>query len=230
MSPVADYLDALSRELEFDPALARRVRHEVEDHLRDAIEAEPGEPNSDAEWRAISRFGAAQDLAAQFKAASLHRRMKKTGALTLCAVAAIFAAMESRVIWYRHTQWRVSDPLKAASEIIVPIDRYAFGLAIVFGILGWLYSASRPVPATYRQACRDQFHRGQFLMGTAALAVAVAVMCEVLLTGWRLAEADWSVNALIPALTIVIEAVVVVAAGSYIHNTARRLAFCRIGS
>jgi hypothetical protein len=31
--PVTDYLAVLARELDFDPALSRRVRYEVEDHL-----------------------------------------------------------------------------------------------------------------------------------------------------------------------------------------------------
>jgi hypothetical protein len=34
--PVADYLDALTRELSFDGPLAHRVRQEVEDHLWEA--------------------------------------------------------------------------------------------------------------------------------------------------------------------------------------------------
>ena len=36
---IDDYVAALRRELDFDPALARRLASEVEDHLRDAAEA-----------------------------------------------------------------------------------------------------------------------------------------------------------------------------------------------
>jgi len=229
-SPVADYLDALSRELAFDPALSRRVRHEVQDHLWEAVMADPAELAIDAEHRAISRFGAAQDIAAQYRTTSLYMRMRKTGALVLCAVAAVFVAMESRVVWYGLTQWGISEHLKAVGEIIVPIDRYAFLLAIAFGILGWLYIVSRPIPANYRWACRDQLRRGQFLTGTAAMAVAIAVTCEAFLTSWRLAEAQWSVNSLFPVVSIVIEVGIVVAAVVYIRNTIRRVAFCHIRS
>ena len=42
-APVADYLDALTRELSFDLPLAHRVRQEVEDHLWEATAV-----NSDA--------------------------------------------------------------------------------------------------------------------------------------------------------------------------------------
>ena len=38
---IDDYVAALRRELDFDPALARRLASEVEDHLRDAAEADP---------------------------------------------------------------------------------------------------------------------------------------------------------------------------------------------
>ena len=41
-SPVADYLDALTRELGFDRPLAHRVRQEVEDHLWEATAANGG--------------------------------------------------------------------------------------------------------------------------------------------------------------------------------------------
>ena len=38
---IDDYVASLRRELDFDPALARRLASEVEDHLRDAAEADP---------------------------------------------------------------------------------------------------------------------------------------------------------------------------------------------
>src|SRR5262249_58129565 len=48
---ISEYLDRLARELEFDPPLSRRVRREVEEHLREAAAADPG---PDAEDRAIA--------------------------------------------------------------------------------------------------------------------------------------------------------------------------------
>jgi hypothetical protein len=225
-SPVADYLDALSRELAFDPALSRRVRHEVEDHLREAVMAEPADRAFDAECRVVSRFGAAGDIAAQYRAVSLYMRMRKTGTLVLCAVAAVFAAMESRVAWYDLTQWRVSEGLKAAGAIVVPIDRYAFLFAIGCAILGWLYVARQPMPANFPSAGRDRLRRGQILAGpilagTTALALALAVTCEAFLTGWRLLEAQWSVNAVFPVASMVIEVGAVVAIAAHIRNTVR---------
>ena len=45
---------------EFDPALAARLASEVEDHLRDAVDADPSGPSVEAERRAVDRFGLAR--------------------------------------------------------------------------------------------------------------------------------------------------------------------------
>jgi hypothetical protein len=225
---VADYLDALSHELAFDPSLSTRVRHEVEDHLCEAIAADPADSPSDAARRAINRFGAPHEIAAQYKTASLYIRMRKTGALVVCVVAGAFLAMESRVVWYALTQWGISPRIRAVGEIVVPIDRYAFMFAIALGLLGWLYVVSRPIPINYRQASRDQLRRGQLLTAAAACSVAVAVTCEVLLTSLRLAETQWSVNWLFPLVSIAAEIGLVVAIAIYIRNTIRRAAVCPI--
>src|SRR6185295_16971554 len=69
-SPVADYLDALTRALAFDPALARRVRREAADHLGEVVERDGGERIT-TEARAVAAFGDAHMLARRFAAASL---------------------------------------------------------------------------------------------------------------------------------------------------------------
>ena len=51
-SPVADYLDALTRDLGFDRPLAHRVRQEVEDHLWEATAAN-GDSSMEAQARAV---------------------------------------------------------------------------------------------------------------------------------------------------------------------------------
>jgi hypothetical protein len=226
-SPIADYLETLSRELAFDPALSRRVRHEVRDHLSEACLAISAEA-VEAERRAVAGFGAAPEIAAQYRAAALYLRMRRTGALVLCAVAAIFAAMECRVLWYGFTQWGVGARLKGAGAILVPIDRYAFAVAIACGIVGWLYIASRPIRPRYRAEARDRLRRGRYLIGTAALAGGLAVACEIVLTGWRLAEAEWSARSLVPLASIAIEIAIAAAAGLYFRATLRRIAFCDV--
>jgi hypothetical protein len=220
--PIADYLDALTRELAFDPALSRRVRQEVEDHLREAAAAEATGSAIGAEISAIARFGAPQQIAAPYKTLSLHMRMKRTGLFALGAILAAFVAMESRVIWYRLTQWNVGETLKAASATIIPIDRVAFLLAITLGVAGSIYIITRPIPVASRPASRHQVRRGQALIAMAAAAAVVAVVCETILTTWRLTETAWTLASLLPAATIMLEAAIVCAAVVYIRNTILR--------
>ena len=221
-SPVADYLDALARDLAFDPALSRRVRQEVEDHLRESAAAEAAESTIDAENRAISRFGTPQQIVMQYRAVSLHMRMRRTAFLVLCAILAAFAAMESRVVWYGLTHWEIGPLLKSVGGIIVPVDRCAFLLAIALGVVGSIYIISRPIPVAYRPGSRSQIRRGQILIGAAVGATAIAVTCEAILTSWRLAEARWTAGSLFPMASIITEAAIVSAAVVYIRNTVLR--------
>src|SRR6185312_15187114 len=88
--PVADYLDALSRALAFDPRLARRVRREVEDHLQDAIAAEADGPSIAARQRALARFGDCRALAEQYRALSLVASAQRMAASVIVAGGTIF--------------------------------------------------------------------------------------------------------------------------------------------
>lgn len=223
-SPIADYLDDLARDLAFDPALSRRVRREIEDHLRQATMAEAAESAIDAENRAIMKFGAPQEIARQYRALSLHMRLKRTGILVLCATLAAFWAMETRVVWYALTRWDISAHLKTIGETIIPIDRCAFALAFAFGIAGWVYIVSRPIPVACGQASRSQIRRGHFLIAAAAGGTAIAVTCEMIVTGWRLVEVHWTINSLLPVISIFLEIGVVLAALIYIRNTVHRAA------
>jgi hypothetical protein len=226
-SPIADYLDALARELAFDRPLARRVRREVEDHLREAATPCATESTLEAERRAICRFGNPADIAGQYRAAALYARMRRSGGLLMAAAAGVFFAMKARVSWYGLMQWEISRQLKAVSGVVLPIDRYAFVLGTAFGILGWLYIISRPVPRNYQASCRDQLWRGQILMGAAALAVGVAVAMDAFLTIFRLAEAQWSSAVWLPAGSLAAEIALTAVIGVYLRNTARRMAHCQ---
>jgi hypothetical protein len=220
-SPVADYLHELGRELAFDPALSRRVRQEVEDHLQEAATAEPTEPTIDAEKRAIVRFGAPQKIAEQYRVVWLYRRMKRTSLFVLCAVLVAFGTMEGRVVWYARTQWTIGPNLKSVGTIIVPIDRCAFLAAIILGIVGSII-VSRPSLLSYGPASRSRMRRGQQLIAVAAAATAVAVTCEAILTSWRLAESHWTSSSLLPLASLAIEIGIVFASLVYIRNTVRR--------
>ena len=103
---IEDYLDRLSRELDFDRALSCRVRQEVEDHLWEAVAARSTGDAVAAEQRAIASFGDARAIAAQFALVSLARQSRRAAAAAVLVIAAVFVAMKVRVAWSAVTQDR----------------------------------------------------------------------------------------------------------------------------
>jgi hypothetical protein len=97
-SVIEQYVTALRQELDFDRELAQRVASEVEDHLRDAAEADPAWPSLDAERRAVERFGLARNIAAQFAADSVDRQTRRTWTTLLVTAFVTFVAMRLRVM------------------------------------------------------------------------------------------------------------------------------------
>ncbi|MBY0324759.1 MAG: hypothetical protein K2X72_39020 [Reyranella sp.] len=129
---IDDYVANLRRELDFDPALARRLASEVEDHLRDAAEADPAWPSPDAERRAVERFGLGREIAAQFAVDAVDRQARRTWVTLAVTVVVTFIAMRLRVIWL--DDGAISAPLAFAAPLI---DRYAFIAALTVGVIAW---------------------------------------------------------------------------------------------
>ena len=125
---IEDYVAALRRQLDFDPTLAQRLTSEVEDHLRDAAESDPAWPSSEAERRAVQRFGLSRQIAAQFAADAIDRQVRRTWLTLLATVIVTFIAMRLRVIW-------LDDG--AVSALAPLIDRCAFIVVIAVGVIGW---------------------------------------------------------------------------------------------
>lgn len=125
---IDDYVAALRRELDFDAALAERLASEVEDHLRDAAEADPAWPSTDAERRAVERFGLGREIAAELAADAVDRQARRTWITLAVTVAVTFVAMRLRVIWLDDGSITALAPL---------IDRYAFIAALSVGVIGW---------------------------------------------------------------------------------------------
>src|SRR5258708_35196779 len=114
---IDDYVASLRRELDFDPVLAGRLASEVEDHLRDAAEADPAWPSPDAERRAVERFGLGREIAAQFANDAVDRQVRRTW-ITLAVTGAVtFIAMRPRLIVLDDSAVFALAPL---------VDRYAF--------------------------------------------------------------------------------------------------------
>ncbi|MFO1158173.1 MAG: hypothetical protein U1E60_05005 [Reyranellaceae bacterium] len=125
---IDQYVAALRRELDFDPTLARRLVSEVEDHLRDAADADAAGPSIEAERRAVERFGVAREIAVQFAADSVDRQARRTWLTLLVAVVVTFVAMRLRTMWLDDS---------AAPALAPLIDRYAFLAAIAVSAVGW---------------------------------------------------------------------------------------------
>ncbi|MFZ5779342.1 MAG: hypothetical protein ACOY4R_03910 [Pseudomonadota bacterium] len=129
---IDDYVATLRRELDFDPKLARRLASEVEDHLREAAEADPAWPSPDAERRAVQRFGLGREIAAQFAADAVDRQARRAWIALAVTVVVTFVAMRLRVTWLD------DDVLAAPVTVIAPlIDRYAFIATLAVGVIAW---------------------------------------------------------------------------------------------
>src|SRR5262249_61939521 len=96
---ISNYLDALADALSFDQSLSRRVRQEVQDHLRESVAADPIDDRLEAERHAVANFGDPHVLAAHFAVVSLARRPRRLGVAVALAIAGGFGAMAAR--WAR---------------------------------------------------------------------------------------------------------------------------------
>lgn len=202
---IADYADALAGKLAFDRRLARRVRQEVEDHLRDAVAADPGHDPAKAERRAIAAFGDPQAIAAQLAAGALAQQARSAAAAIILAIGGIFIAMKARLGWYVLTQWAVSDEARALSEMVGMLDRFAFWLAVALGAAGWAYIVARATPARFHAACRNQSRRIFRLCAAATAVLVAAVVADGVLTALRLGDTAVSAAFLIPVLSMAAE-------------------------
>ena len=151
---IAQYVDRLARELAFDPALSRRVRREAEDHLREALAAQPAADRTEAERRAVAAFGDPRVIAAQFAGASLAKQATRVAVAALLAITVAFMAMKARTALYAVMQWPAGDTLGTLRRIVGAVDHATFWVAVVAGIAGWIYIESRRVPPALTEECR----------------------------------------------------------------------------
>ena len=182
MAGVIDqYVAALRCELDFDPALARRLTDEVESHLRDAAEADPAWPSSEAERRAVARFGLAREIAAQFAADAVDRQARRSWIMLAATVAVTFVAMRLRVMWL--------DDLGSTASALAPlIDRYAFIAALLVGTVGWFAFRRSLLPlavclAGLVASIAAGIARADLFVGGAPLHVLLPAASEIALIG-----------------------------------------------
>ena len=201
---IAEYVERLGRELDFDPSLSRRVRREVEDHLWEAVAADPAGGGLEAERRAVARFGDPRVIANQFAVVSLGKRSRRVGLITLLVIATVLIAMKARLAWYAVTA-RPPDRMGVLGDVVLAIDRHAFWLAVLVGTAGWIYIASRRRPSAMTAEYRTQLRRFALLGLVATGGVIASVIGDGVLTSLRLMGAGWSLDLLIPLVSMAIE-------------------------
>jgi len=144
---ISDYLESIADALSFDRSLSRRVRQEVEDHLREAAAADPIGDRLEAERRAIASFGASHAIAAQFAIVSLAKHTRRVGAAAIVVIAAVFAAMKAPVFNPRYRQQlRRSFLLCAAAGGLLVVSVISDGALTAFRLSGAEVCAGFIVP------------------------------------------------------------------------------------
>jgi hypothetical protein len=206
---IADYLERLSHELDFDRSLSRCVRQEVEDHLWEAVAADSSGNELQAQQRAVANFGDARTIAAQFAVVSLARHSRRAGVAAVLVIASVYLAMKVRVAWYAAMPWAFNDEMGALRAAAATTDRYAFWLAVLVGLGGWIYIRSCEIPATLYPAYRGQLRRFFLLCSVAAAALVVSVVSDGVLTALHWRGATWSAALLVPLLSMALEVVCV---------------------
>jgi hypothetical protein len=206
---IPDYLERLAHELDFDRSLSRCVRQEVEDHLWEAVAADPAGNTSESQTRAIANFGDARAIAAEFAVLSLARHSRRAALIAVLVIAAVFIAMKARIAWYAGMPWAVDDNIRAVSALVLLIDRYAFLSSVVIGLGGWAYIQSRKIPAVFDPAYRSHLRRFFSICRAAAGALIVSVISDAVLTALRLRTIEFSTTSLVSVCSMAIEIVCV---------------------
>jgi hypothetical protein len=221
---ISEYLERLARELAFDPSLSRRVRREVEDHLWEAVDSSPMADRLEAERRAVANFGDPHAIASQFAVVSLAQQARRVGVAAVLLIGAVFIAMKARLAWYGVMECPLIEELRALSQIVASIDRYAFWLSVAAGIAAWIYIDSRSTPPAFTREYRGQLRRFSLLCSATTGALMVSVISDGVLTGLRLIATQWSAVFLVPIFSMAIEIACAGVLISYIRGIARRTA------
>jgi hypothetical protein len=201
-----EYLDALAAALSFDRALARRVRKEFEDHLEEAIAADPCEDRREAERRAIAKCGDPQVIAAELAVTSLARQTRHLAAAVVLVLVGVLLAMKGHVAWYGTMQWGIPDDARPLATAIGAISRYAFFAAMVLGAAGWIYGRRRRPPSDYlRRAFFQYLRRFCLLAGMATAALAIGILTDAALAAIRLGPVSPSPAFFVPVGSIAFE-------------------------
>lgn len=218
---IADYLAEIADALSFDRRLSRRVAREVEDHLREAIAARAPEERAEAERRAIASFGDPRALATQFASVSLARRTRRVGIAVVVAIVAVLAAMKARVAWYAAANWALSEHTRELAGTVLAVDRFAFWLSVVTGLIALFYIGTLRVPAMLQRDYCRQSRRAIFLCSVAAVSLVVSVLSDGVLTTLQFVGESRE-GGIVPLVSMAVEAACVGAVACLVVRAVRR--------
>jgi uncharacterized membrane protein len=202
----SDYLDLLQAALSFDQPLARRVRSEFEDHLREAVAADAAEDRQEAERRAIASCGDPREIAAEFAAISLARRTKRLAMGVVLVLLGVLLSMKGHIAWYAAMEWGIDDELKSLAATIGAVARHAFWIATFVGAAAWAYGSRYRLPTDYIRGKRPSYlYRFCLIAGLATAALTVSVLSDAALATIRLISTNPSIAFFIPISSIGLE-------------------------
>jgi hypothetical protein len=204
-SAVSNYLESLCRELSFDPVLAHRVRVEVEDHLWEAVAADPEDDKTVALRRAIESFGRPREIASQMKALSQLRQAKKAAVNLLSVIAGILVFMEMRTLWFAGMRWSGDGHWIRLTNAALAIDRYTFLLSALIAMLAWMYVRTRTVTERPHGAWRAQLRWCIALFAVATGVLTISVTSDGVFTLLRLVGSGFSGSSFVPLSLIAVE-------------------------
>ena len=203
---ISEYLDTLEAALRFDRSLARRVRKEFEDHLRQAVAADPSEDRGQTEQRAIANCGDPRVIATEFAVISLARRTKRLAVVIVLVLVGMLLLMRGLMAWYAAIQWAISDDMKPLAATIGIVIRYTFWTATLIGAAAWAYGSLHRLPSDYAYAQYSRhLSRFRMLSSIATAALLVCVLSAGTLTMIRLISTSPSVAFFIPVLSVALE-------------------------
>jgi hypothetical protein len=221
---ISDFVESLASALSFDRSLSRCVQQEVEDHLWEAVAADPIGDGLEAERRAIANFGDPHILAAQFAAVSLAKQTGRVGVAVVLAVAGVFVVMKARVAWYAVAQWAMSDDMRAVGGIVGLIDRYSFWLSVIIGIGGFAYISGCRIPQASNPPYRKQLACSFLLCTMATGALIISVISDGVLTALQLLGTESRGGFLVPVFSMAIEIACASLLAFQLRTVARRMA------
>jgi hypothetical protein len=117
----------------------------------------------------------------------------------------------------------LSADLQDYGRIGLAINRCIFTLALLLGVVGWIYIGSGPVSARFHAAYRAQLRHGLAIVIATACPLIASIVTDTVMTGLRLSSVPYGALALFPLLSIAAEVTLaILLLVTEIHKTGRR--------